>query len=69
MSSASNDWIILLLIVAILGGVGYWYLERDKAVESTPAPAAKIAPEQPTADGGPRYPVPGPTVQTPKDRV
>lgn len=69
MASASNDWIILLLIVAVLGGVGYWYLERNKAVESTPTPAAVIAPEQPAPDSGPRFPVPGPTVQTPQDLV
>lgn len=69
MSSTSGDWVILLLIIAILGGIGYWYLERNKAIESTPTPAAAIDRQQPVPDSGPRYPVPAATVQTPQDLV
>lgn len=69
MSSTSSDWIILFVIVAILGGVGYWYLERNSATESTPAPAPAILAEPPAANSAPRYPVPGPTVATPRDLV
>ena len=69
MSSTTSDWLILLVIVAILGGVGYWYLERNRSVESTQTAPPAVEPEQPAPDTAPRYPIPGPTVQTPEELV
>lgn len=69
MSSTTGDWLILAVIVAVLGGAGYWYLERNRVAEPTPAPTAAVVPEQSAPSSAPRYPVPGPTVETPEDLV
>ena len=69
MSPASSDWIILFVIVAILGGVGYWYLEQSGTIESTPTSVPATVPDRPTSESEPRYPVPAPSVKTPQDLV
>ena len=60
---------MLVVIVAIIGGAGYWILNREEAVEPVPV-SEPTAPEETAAKASePKFPVPTPRMQTPGELV
>ncbi len=69
MSTSSSDWLMLVVIVAVIGGAGYWLWQRDQAVDPVPVSVPATPAKTPEEAKEPRFPVPTGTMQPPAELV